>query len=458
MAAPTISIALGALRRRIARRFDDNESGTASGGSSTTITMADDLARYDASPSALIGVELAHTNAAATSIQTRHITAHSFASPTTTLTVPAFSSTAPANGDIYELHGLNGRGFTAAQYNDAINASIDSVADAYFTDSDTTLFGYEYGGNQQTSPSFPRREYPVPASLNYIYKIQYLNAPHAASSPIAFTDSVRAFGTTGDVRLAQGFQVQSDGYYEWFVIGVAKVGSPTDNLILSIMPEASPIGKPSGTALTFGSPAITGWAIADNFSGSTLETRVRYAPMHMSPPVYLTTGTQYYWELKRSGIDDDTNYYIVAEDTGNSYGNGTAYTSSSTTYTAVSGSDFAFAVYPASSDWRTLMPKTGWEYRRVGSDSLYIPGTFYDGCPIRVLGATAIAEVTNESTSIPIRPEYAEAYALNYLLSGRAGRAYADNYNQGMVAWAQKILSNPRPTRALPANAVQVFS
>src|SRR3990167_11433472 len=192
MAAPTVSLTLPALRRRLARRFDDNINGTVTGGSTTTITMAGDIARFPVTPQYLLGAEVTHINSTNT-VQVRHVTTHAVAGGTVTLTVPTW--TTPVNNNTYDVHEIAGRGFSKATYEDAINSAIDSVVDGYWTDTDTVHFGMEGGGN--SSQSIPKRvEYPAPGSLNYLYSLEYLNAAPTASNAIGNAESLRSFGKT----------------------------------------------------------------------------------------------------------------------------------------------------------------------------------------------------------------------------------------------------------------------
>lgn len=406
--------------------------------------MTGDVDRFPTSPQYFLGAEVTHF-ITTTTTQSRHVTTHAKSGGTVTLTVPTW--TAPVNTDAYEIHEIGGRGFRKSQYDDAINAAIDSVADGYFTDTFSVFFGMERGGFASALVAGqPRYEYPIPSSLNYLYRLDYLNSPLSSSNPLGNSDTQRAMGdAAARTSLGQGFKVQQTGYYEWFMVAARKVGSPTDNLTLAVHTDSS--GVPSGTTVTDGT--------SDTFDGSTLDERFRYIPFRFDPPIRLTSGTQYHMVFDRAGANDATNYYQWAEDTDNSYGDGTASTFDNTTYTAVSGSDFCFAIYAASTDWHQIMPKRGWEYRRIGTDVLYIPGGYTEGCPIRIAGSTAIAEVSTETATVPIRPEYVEAYAIDYLLSTPAAK---DQSLSQARHWADKILRTPKPTRNIPNNAIRVYA
>jgi hypothetical protein len=434
------------MRRRIARHLADNENGTASGGTTTTITMTGELDRYPVTPQYLLGAEVTHF-ISTTSTQSRHITTHAKTGGTVTLTVPTWAS--PVSTDAWEIHEIGGMGFRKSQYDDAINAAIDSVADGYFTDTFNVHFGMERGGSAAIAGQ-PRLEYPVPASLNYLYALHYLDSSSAAANPFGNAETHRAMGdATARTSLGQGFKVGSSGWYEWFMVSARKVGSPTDNITLAIQSNSS--GVPDGTAITNGT--------SDTIDGSTLDERYRYVPFRFDPPIYLTSGTQYHMVFDRSAAADASNYYQWAEDTGNSYGDGTASVFDNSSWAAVSASDFTFVIYPSSTEWRPILSKKGWDYRRIGNDVLYIPGGYNEGCPIRIAGATAIAEVTTETATVPVRPEYVEAYAIQYLLSTTKAKVAGESETMQIARhWADRILQSPKPIRNIPNNAIRVYA
>lgn len=407
-----------------------------SGSTNGTLTVIGELERYPTSPSQLIGTEISNITIATP--ESKMVTGHSFSDPTTTLTI-AGTHTLPTAGDIYEMHNLGGNGFRKADYDDAIKFAVDYLADSYYTDYDSVPFGFEYSKEG-------RAEYPVPSSLIYLYGVQYLNAPKSAGNVLGNADSFETFGkTTGTTRVAQGFKVQEDGWYEWISVGLSKVGSPTDNLVLTIMGNSS--GVADGTGLTDGT--------SDNFDGSTLNEKFRYAPFRIDPPIYLSQGTTYHFSITRSGSLSDTAYYRIAKDTSNSYGDGQAQTYAGS-YVAVSSSDYCFGVFRSSSNWISLQPRVGWQYRRVGADFLYLPYNYPDACPVRILGKTAIAEPTTETTVVQVPPDYAIAKGLEYLLAGRAGKKLPDDYAVGVRTWVNAQLSKPKPISALPPNSVRV--
>lgn len=453
MAAPTLVLSRQDLRQRISRRIDDIVTGLASGGTAGTgatngtMTATGEIERFPTSPSYFIGSEVSIVTGTG-SVASSTVTSHSFADPTVTLTI-AGTWTAPDATSEYEIHRIGGRGFTFGQYNDAINAAIDSLADSYFTDTFSIPWGIERGG----SVNLARHEYPMPSGYNYIYAVDFLDIPPNTSNRLGNADTYRALGdATARTRLFQGFQVTATGYYAWVVVAMNRVGSPTDNLSIEI--HSNSAGIPSGTVLTYGT--------SDNVTGSTLDEQLRYVVFQFDPPVFLTSGTQYHLVFIRSTAVNSTNYYRLAEDDDNTYASGTAGTYNATTYTGVTGSDFCFGVFRASDRWISFKQRrsgiNGWEYRRVGADFIWLPSLPRDMSPIRIRGLSAIAEVTVETTNVPIRPEWVEAFAIDFLLSGRSGRSLPDNYAQGAKEWARQTMSRPRPTRKLPHSAVRVFA
>lgn len=105
-----------------------------------------------------------------------------------------------------------------------------------------------------------------------------------------------AFGNTAArTRIGQGFYM--NGTLELPRIWLRKVGSPTDNVTLSLCTDSS--GVPSGTVLQ-----------TATIDGSTLTTTA--APIDFAiTPEPLTPKAKYWLELKRSGANDAANYYEV---------------------------------------------------------------------------------------------------------------------------------------------------
>ena len=448
MGLPIIAPTWESVRREIATRFDDNISGTAAGGSTTTLTETGDLDHHPAGY--LKGAEVSVVGGTG-AVQSRHITDHTKTGGTVTLTVPTW--TTPDSTSDYEIHKLAGRGFSKDQYDNAMNQAIYAISDSYWTDINAVAFGIERFGGREDAMGFPRFEYPMPSGFLYVYGVDYLAIPPQTHNPFGYADSFRSLGdATARTRLFQGFKVNVKGWYEWVTVAMNKVASPTDNLTVQIHTDSS--GVPSGTQVTSGT--------SDTVLGSTLDERTRYVPFRFDPPVFLEADTQYHLVFVRSAAVDSTNYYRLAEDTDGTYTYGTAGTYDTSTYTGVSGSDFCFAVFAASTRWR---PLRGWSYRRVGTDIIHVPNLPQDGVPIRIRGSAPLsaaatglsATTTTENTAITIPPEYMIAYAVYQLTSARAGRTLPDNYNQ-MAQWAKMIMDKPKPRRALPPNSIQVWA
>ena len=258
------------------------------------------------------------------------------------------------------------------------------------------------------------------------------------------------------LRLGQGFKVYQSAFYQYVVIPMNKVGTITDNLSVRVLSAIAT----TGTAVTDGT--------SDSIDGSLVDERTRNIVFQFNPPIYLTANTQYYWSLERSGTASASNYWRVAEDTGANYGDGVAYDySTAGSYVATSpASDFCFAVFRQADRWIPFKQKRsgldGWEYRRVGSDQIWLPYLPRDMAPVRIRGLAPLAEtaatLAAETVAVPIRPEWVEAFAVNYLLGGRSGRQSVDNYHQGARTWAEKILMGPKPLRMLPPNSIRVYA
>ena len=296
----------------------------------------------------------------------------------------------------------------------------------------------------------------MPSGFNYLYALDYLNISQSAYNPIGNIDGRASLGdATARARQSQGFQPPQSGYYSYICVYINKVGSPTDNITINLYTDSS--GVPSGTLVLnlagTGSDSTSGTVVA-----STLDANFRLVPFKFDPPVYLTSGTTYHLSIERSGAADASNFLSVGTDSGANYslGNRSTYDSVGASWTAQTD-DICFYLFPASTDWKTL-PRRLWNYRRVGSDSIYIsPGVLLEGTPIRIRGLSAIVEPTTETETINLRPEYVDAFALNYLLSGRGGFSYQDNYATSAKIWADNILRLPKPFRPLPANSIRVW-
>jgi hypothetical protein len=439
---PTISTTLKALRQRISAAIGDCYTGLCSGGTGTTITMTGAPAALGSNYFQGAEVSIVAGTGAGTS---RRITSHTVAGATATLTV-ATGTTSDATSE-YEIHNFQGRGFSKANYDYAINAALDSLADLEFTDLDSVAFACERGAGISTHPvGTLRDEYPMPSGFNWLWGVDILGY-----GPTTWhgTGNLRAFRNLGDVtartRLGQGFQCPQDTLVSYIAVYMGKVGAPTDNLTCVVETDSS--GVPSGTAVTNGTSGTV--------AGSTLQTRARYVVFTFDPPLLLTQDTQYHLTLRKSTAVSATDYYTVGEDTSAQYSYGTASTRDASTWTAVSTSDFLFAVSPASNLW-VPMAKANWRYQPQNTDQLKLMKLPREGVPIRLRGGAAIARVSAETDSIPVRPEYVEAFALAYLQRGKAGRQSPDNFGQNLQAWSAELGIVPPPARSLPANSVRI--
>lgn len=93
-------------------------------------------------------------------------------------------------------------------------------------------------------------------------------------------------------EVAQPYTPTINLYVMEIDINMKKTASPTDNIILEIVTTLD------GTPL-----------YSCTIDGSTLTTSFAYIPFVFNTPCILTSGTQYYFQLRRSGVSDDTNYY-----------------------------------------------------------------------------------------------------------------------------------------------------
>ena len=439
---PTISSTKKALRQRVAQAIDpDFVTATATGGSATTLTTTNPvIINQPTTPSFYLGAELSTVGGTGTG-QTRRINTFAVAAGVATFTVDSW--TAVDSTTEFEIH----RRFRKAQYDYAIDAAIDAMADSIFTDTQNISLAIERGTGTTGIAGAWRHEYPMPSGFNHLWGVDYLAKPPLATNGIGTMDTWRALGdATARTRLWQGFKVFQDTLLGYVAVYLSKVASPTDNLSIDIM--ANSAGIPSGTLVTDGGSATV--------DGSTIPTRPRLQVFTWNPPPILARDTQYHLVLKRSGAVSATNYWRLGEDDDNSYSDGTAGTYDATTYTAVSGSDFIFSVSADHHFWVELAP-ANWEYRPLTTDQLYIARLPYEGTPLRLRGGAAIARPTAETTTLDVRPEWVEAFVIAYLKAGQAGDASPDNLMAGSQLWMQRMGLLPLPHRRLPANSIRIF-
>lgn len=440
---PTIAETLMPLRQRIALAAQDGLTGTCqSPFATTTAVVAGHIGTLPAG--SLIGAEIS-TWVGTTNVASATVTGHTVASGVATLTYQPAGTLPTASCNI-EVHRLNGRGWTRQEYLNAINAAIDACADLYWTDTETVAWATEQG----TPVGGQRRDYPLPSGYNFIHGVDLLNTTPATSNPTGNLDAFRNLGAlAAGARLSNGFQVSETGLYRYLLVYLNKVGSPTDNLTCVI--ETNGSGLPSGSIVTNGT--------SGNVTGASVHTRPRYVVFTFDPPVLLSADTQYHFSLRRSGAVSAVNYFQAGEDTGNhySYGQLGTYNSDTTTWTAVSGSDLIFSVLSDTLDWSPLAPDF-WKYVSLSADDLHLRYLGAEGVPYRIRGGAAIARVSAETDSIPLRAEWVEAAALAYLHRGKTGKLSTDNHQAGTGNWLQAMGIAPHPRRRIPAHAVQVWT
>src|SRR3990167_3958246 len=171
---PTTAITLATLIQQLAASFDDMRprSGvaTATGGSTTTVTVAGELGTLPAGY--LIGAEIRFWSGTAIG-QTLIITAHTVSSGTATLTFP--TATAPVANDTFTVQHVGGRGYTYNQYLQAVNAAIDNAAEHRFgTDVSGVPFAIELAGGAVTQME-TRLDYPMPSGYQWLHEIDVLS-------------------------------------------------------------------------------------------------------------------------------------------------------------------------------------------------------------------------------------------------------------------------------------------
>lgn len=443
MPNPTLTRTFAQVTQDVGLVLEDIIIGTASGGSSTTLQDTQELDRRPAG--SLIGAEITVT-ASDNSTQTRTITGHTKSGGTVTLTVPSW--TQPSSGDAYEIHNIGGRGWPRAQKQRAINAAIESVVDHQWTDLESISLASEpTRGGSVTSEGMRRREYPVvPTTLTRVWDVAYLDVAPVEYHRIGYLNTTRAFGdVAGRTRVGQGFQVSSQGLYSYIAVYMGVVGAPTDNLTCVV--ETNSSGVPSGTAVTDGT--------SDTVAGTLLQTRLRLVVFSFTPPMLLLENTTYHLTLRRSGAADSSNYYIVGEDNGNNYANGTLSTRDASAWTAVSGSDLLFAISPQG-DWISL-GRQFWDKAESSTDSLLIKKLPSEGTPFRLRGGADLARLSAENDNCPIRPDWAVSWAVAYLKSARAGTASRDNHAVGSAAWMRQMGLQPLPRRREQPSTARFF-
>jgi hypothetical protein len=131
---------------------------------------------------------------------------------------------------------------------------------------------------------------------------QYLTSEAGVVQHIPFRQGVQTLGSgSADGKLTQSLVVGAGGWRaESARVCIRKVGTPTDNIVVSLHADAS--GVP-GAVLTSGSLA-----------GSSLAQNLTWTTFVLSPMPVLTGGTTYWLVLTRSGAADAVNHYRIQVD------------------------------------------------------------------------------------------------------------------------------------------------
>lgn len=150
----------------------------------------------------------------------------------------------------------------------------------------------------------------------------------------------------------QSFTTGSNGFnLDSIMLNISKTGSPTDNFTIELY-----------------SGSITGTLIAtsDNVGGGSITTNTDVSFNFASKPA-LSASTKYYFQVKRSGARDGSNYIIPRFSTASALANGGVYTRTNNSWSGESGTnDLRFKVVPQGVTWTTT---GGTQYRNVaGTD------------------------------------------------------------------------------------------
>lgn len=140
----------------------------------------------------------------------------------------------------------------------------------------------------------------------------FINETHPASGWAIADNAARTWES-------QGFKVSQTGSYSAIWVKIIKIGNPTGNLEMRVLPDDG-TGKPSG-----GTAIVNGTATAISgklFPSGTWGNWMRFA---FSSPMSLTAGTQYHITLKSSAAVSGTDYWTWAttrSGDGNTYPHG----------------------------------------------------------------------------------------------------------------------------------------
>lgn len=156
---------------------------------------------------------------------------------------------------------------------------------------------------------------------------------------------------------------------------MAKVGAPSDNLVVTIETDSS--GSPSGTPITNGT--------SNNLAGSGLKTTAEEQVFSFASAFTLSAGTSYWVVVSRSGVSSITDYYFAyahstnfANFSGKRF-DGTTWQTSIPMYFEIipsSGGD-SKALYKASASFKQLSYISGFIITNAAQDST--PNFIADG-------------------------------------------------------------------------------
>ena len=454
--AATITETLKTLRQQISRQLDDYETGTVVSANTTNnstgynVVVTGRTERFTANPPHLRGAEVSFVSGTVESTIIENVRTNS-TNGQRVFSLNFLGTDRNTTSEI-EIHNIGGRGFTKAQYDQAINNAIDVLADGTFAPTTYTSYGAASVDSPFDSQGTPSFEYPLPSSVdfNYVHQVDFLGVSPAISVGFGNHKTTRNLGYDSNTQyVSQSFTVQQTGWFQYISVPIKKVGTPAYGVTLTI--ESNSSGDPA--AITGGVGSSNTVAVADIDS-----ERFRYIVFKLSSAVRLTASTLYHIVLKMSTASNSTsNYYQVSEDTSKGYADGDIASGSTVpAWTRTTTSNMAFVLFTASDRW-LVMNKSNWEIVRGSSNYLRIPRLPYEGAPFRIHGLAPLAHVTAESDVVNVRPDYVRAHAILELLSSRVGQVRTDNYAEGARAWAQMIQLRPNPRTPLPKNSRKVF-
>lgn len=196
-------------------------------------------------------------------------------------------------------------------------------------------FEYETGGNWVEAVA----EYASSSGTDGCIQLQIARPSAVPNNPLLAGDgNATLYGSGGlSEEFAQSFTTSGAITVTGVLLGVGKVGSPTDNLVAQIYTNSS--GVPSGTTV----------GTSDAIAGADLTTSTQW--LRFDVAASLSASTKYWVVLTRSGSRDTDNYFTIRFDATDVVSGEAKATRSSGTWTADGlGFDFGFAVLTATED------------------------------------------------------------------------------------------------------------